>query len=177
MSQILLVLGSAREGRAADGVGQVIKGALEELGAEVSVADLKQINLPFFDEAKTPSDDSFEFNNQAAKDWSAMVQTANGVIFLTPEYNHGTSGILKNAIDWLYKEWADKPVTVVGYGWSGAPFARTHLSDTLNHLKTKLQEDTASLCFMKEINVDGCDIDGQAKEAVLPRLKEFLASL
>ena len=50
-----------------------------------------------------------------------------GTSFVTPEYNHSTSGVLKNAIDYLYAEWNNKAMGVVSYGAVGGARAAEHL--------------------------------------------------
>src|SRR6202042_1931078 len=52
------------------------------------------------------------------KAWSAAIASFDGYVFVTPEYNHGTSGVLKNAIDFLYGEWSDKAAGFIGYGYT-----------------------------------------------------------
>jgi NAD(P)H-dependent FMN reductase len=48
-------------------------------------------------------------------------------VIVTPEYNHGTSGVLKNALDYLYAEWNNKAVGFVSYGQVGGARAAEHL--------------------------------------------------
>ena len=48
--------------------------------------------------------------------WAAKIGSFDGYVFVTPEYNHGISGALKNAIDFLFREWNDKAAGFVSYG-------------------------------------------------------------
>jgi NAD(P)H-dependent FMN reductase len=174
MKKILVVLGSAREGRAADKVAKFIAGELSALGAEPTMADLATLSLPFFNNPMAPASEGFSSSEASVIAWGKMVKESDAVILLTPEYNHGTSAILKNAIDWLYSEWIEKPVLVIGYGWGGATFAITNILDSMTHLKAALQEDTASLFFMKSIGLDGEPIGDEAKTMVEPALKALV---
>jgi NAD(P)H-dependent FMN reductase len=177
MKKILVVLGSAREGRAADKIGAFVANELTSLGAEPILADLQKINMPFFNNPSAPMTDTFSTTEESVLAWGAMVKESDGVVFLTPEYNRNTSAILKNAIDWLGPEWADKPVTVIGYGWGGASFAIPLVVQSMNHLKAAVQEESAGLYFMKSIGVDGEPIGDEAKIMVEPVLKALLKAL
>ncbi|MBI2590288.1 MAG: NAD(P)H-dependent oxidoreductase [Candidatus Blackburnbacteria bacterium] len=81
---------------------------------EVELLDLEKINLPFLDEPLTPSEK--QYSKEHTKKWSEIINAADGFIFVTPEYNHSVSPVLKNAIDYLWYEWNYKPVTFVSYG-------------------------------------------------------------
>jgi NAD(P)H-dependent FMN reductase len=174
MKKILVVIGSARPGRAADKVAQFVADEVTALGAEPVIADLQKINLPFFNNPLPPASEGYTTNEPSVLAWSEMVKSSDGVILLTPEYNHGTSGILKNAVDWLFSEWVEKPVAIIGYGWSGATFAIPSLSESMRHLKAAVQEDSSSLFFMKSIGTDGEPIGDEAKIAVEPAIKALI---
>ena len=60
-------------------------------------------------------------------EWAAKIGSFDGFIMVTPEYNHSTSGALKNAIDFLYAEWNNKAVGFVSYGAVGGARAVEHL--------------------------------------------------
>ena len=174
MKKILVVIGSAREGRAADKVAKLVSDELTALGAEPVLADLAQINIPFFTAAVAPASENYTITDPAAAKWSTMVKESDGVVLLTPEYNHGTSAILKNAIDWLAAEWIEKPVGVIGYGWSGATYAIPSVVESMKHLKSAVVPETGSLFFMKTIGVDGESMGDEAKAAVEPVLKALV---
>jgi NAD(P)H-dependent FMN reductase len=176
MKKVLVVIGSARQGRSADGVAKLVSSELTAMNVEPVMADLKEINLPFFDDSNTPSSENYIPSSQNAQKWTQMVADADGIIFLTPEYNHGTSAIIKNAIDWVYAPFENKPVSLIGYGWGGAPFAIASLTETLNHVKTNLQPTTASLFFMKNIGVDGAAMEDSAT-TIKPTLAELVTTL
>lgn len=91
--------------------------------------------------------------------WQKLIDWAEAVIMLTPEYNSGIAPAQKNAIDWLYKEWQGKPVIVVGYSWSGAANSCKHLSEVLIRVGAKEALPAIELSFGKEITPNGEVID------------------
>ncbi len=76
--------------------------------------DLKEINLPLMDEPKHPR--LAEYEHEHTKRWSATVARADAYVFVTPEYDFGPPASLINALQYLVKEWAYKPVGLVSYG-------------------------------------------------------------
>jgi NAD(P)H-dependent FMN reductase len=174
MKKILVVIGSAREGRAADKVAKLVADELTALGAEPTMADLQKIGMPFFNNATAPASETYVPTEPSVIAWSNMVKESDAVVLLTPEYNHGTSAILKNAIDSLGSEWIGKPAAVIGYGWSGANFAIANVTESMTHLKAVMQEDTASLFFMKSIGLDGEAMGDEAKTMIQPLMKTLV---
>lgn len=81
---------------------------------KVELLDLQEINLPFLDEPVPPS--MHQYSKEHTRRWSKKISQADGFIFVTPEYNHGVSPALKNAIDYLFYEWHYKPVSFISYG-------------------------------------------------------------
>jgi NAD(P)H-dependent FMN reductase len=93
--------------------------------AEYEFVDLADFNLPLLDEAAPASFD--QYTQPHTKAWSETIASFDGYVFVTPEYNHSTSGALKNAIDFLYKEWNNKAAGFVSYGSAGGTRAVEHL--------------------------------------------------
>lgn len=115
MPHLQIVIASTRPGRAGERFGLwFAEEARRHGGFDVEVVDLAQVALPFFDEPKHPR--FGEYVHQHTKDWSATVERADAFVFVAPEYNHGYNAVLKNAIDFLHNEWADKPAGFVSYG-------------------------------------------------------------
>ncbi len=124
--KIGIIVGSTRPGRKALTVAQwVHEHAVRKGNAEYEIVDLQDYALPLLDEAKPPAMGQYE--HEHTKRWSAQIASLDAFIFVTPEYNHGTSGALKNAIDFLYREWGNKAAGFVGYGQVGAARAVEHL--------------------------------------------------
>lgn len=160
MSNILVVIGSARPGRVADKVLEYIKSDLDKReGVTYSVADLKEVNLPFFENENTPTSPEYTITDPVVAKWSEQVQAADSVLFITPEYNHTLSAIQKNAIDSLGPDWVEKPVSAVAYGWSGGSLAVLTLREVLENLKADAKHAIAQLGFMKDLNPDGTLLD------------------
>lgn len=156
MSNILVVIGSARKGRVADKVLEYIKQDIDgREGVNYTVADLKEINMPFFDNELSPNNDAYTITNPQVQAWSEMVQAADSVLFITPEYNHTLSAIQKNAIDSLGADWNDKPVTAVAYGWSGGALAVNTFREAIGNVKADVKPTIAQLGFMQDLNPDG----------------------
>jgi NAD(P)H-dependent FMN reductase len=85
--------------------------------AEFELVDIEEYGLPLLDEPVPPS--MGQYSHPHTKRWSAKIASFDGYVFVTPEYNHGTSGALKNAIDYLYAEWNNKAAGFVSYGSAG----------------------------------------------------------
>ncbi len=134
--KLLVVIGSVREGRAGDAISRMVTNQLEESGASFNVADLKELDLPFLNQEIEPSDSDKKYDDARVQKWSNMVDEADAFIFVTPEYNHGPPASLKNALDWLYPEWENKPAAIVAYGGMGGVRAIEQLK--LNMLTLKL---------------------------------------
>lgn len=180
MSKILVVTGSVRPNSANEKMVPYVVELLESKGADVTVADLKALNLPFFDAPLPPSSPDFVPTNDAAKQWTQMVTEADGVVFVTPEYNHTMSPVQMNAIDWIGKEWKGKPISLVGYGWrSGASQAHAAAREALAvNLKAEVLDTQANLYFAKDLHPDGSVADTVVvKRKVEAVLNEILAEV
>jgi NAD(P)H-dependent FMN reductase len=126
MNRIGIILGSTRPGRRGAQVASwVLDVASKRTDAEFELIDLVDYPLPHLDEPMPPS--FGQYQNQHTKDWAASISRFDGSVFVTPEYNHSTSGVLKNAIDYLYSEWHNKAMGVVSYGVVGGARAAEHL--------------------------------------------------
>ncbi len=118
-----IILGSTREGRSSDKIAKNLKEIANKRDDIVTeIIDLKDYNLPFFNEA-TPPASREKITDLAIKKWSEKIREMDAFVIVLPEYNSGYPGVLKNAMDSLYKEWNNKPVGFVGY--SGGPSGAT----------------------------------------------------
>ena len=118
MIKIGIIVGSTRPGRKALDVARwVLDIAGMRADAVFELVDIQDFNLPLLDEPVPPS--LGQYSQPHTRAWAAAIAGFDGYVFVTPEYNHGTSGALKNAIDFLYKEWNNKAAGFVGYGSAG----------------------------------------------------------
>lgn len=177
MANILVVTGSVRPDSVNEKIVPLVTAELDKQGATISIADLKEINLPFFDGSTSPLAPDFEPTNEAAQQWTQLVADADGVVFVTPEYNHLPSPVQLNAIDWIGKEWEGKRVALVGYGWSGASQAHAAVREALAvNLKAIIGDDQANLFFMKDLGLDGSVTDeAVVGEKIAAAVTELLA--
>src|SRR5258705_10596512 len=115
MLRIAIIIGSTRPGRNGEAVGKwVYEIAQKRSDAEFELVDIKNFNLPLLDEPMPPI--MGQYSKPHTKAWAAKIGSFDGYVFVTPEYNHGTSGALKNAIDFLFAEWNNKAAGFVSYG-------------------------------------------------------------
>jgi NAD(P)H-dependent FMN reductase len=126
MLKIAIVTGSTRPGRNNESVSKwVLENASHRNDAEFELVDIASYNLPLFDEPMSPL--WGRYTHEHTKAWSERIAPFDAYIFVTPEYNHSTSGALKNAIDFLYREWNNKAAGFVSYGGHGGIRAVEHL--------------------------------------------------
>ena len=134
MLRIAIIIGSTRPGRNGEAVARwVYEIAQQREDAEFELIDIKDFNLPLLDEPVPPS--LGQYTKEHTKAWAAKIDPFDAYIFVTPEYNHGTSGALKNAIDFLYKEWTNKAAGFVGYGSALGARAVEHLRLVMGELQ------------------------------------------
>ncbi|MDZ7785914.1 MAG: NAD(P)H-dependent oxidoreductase [Candidatus Saccharibacteria bacterium] len=131
-----MVIGSVRKGRTADAVARMVTNQLDDIGAEYEVADLKELDLPFVNQETIPGAANEQYEDERVRTWSKKVKASDAFILVSAEYNHGPPASLKNAIDWLFGEWHNKPAAIVGYGGMGGTRAAAQLK--LNILRVKL---------------------------------------
>jgi NAD(P)H-dependent FMN reductase len=133
MIRIAVIVGSTRPGRKAlDVANWVMDIAALRGDAAFELVDIQDFNLPLLDEPAPPS--LGQYSQPHTKAWAAKIAPFDGFVFVTPEYNHATSGALKNAIDFLYKEWNNKAAGFVGYGSAGGARAIEHLRLVMGEL-------------------------------------------
>src|SRR3712207_4930487 len=118
MIRVGIITGSTRPGRNNEAVANwVHQIANARKDAEFELVDISDYKLPLLDEPVPPS--MGQYSKPHTKAWAQKIESFDAYVFVTPEYNHGTSGALKNAIDYLYREWNNKAAGFVGYGGSG----------------------------------------------------------
>ncbi len=144
MLKIAIILGSTRPQRNGKAVAQwVHELAQERNDAEFELIDLAHVDLPLLDEPVPPS--LGKYSKPHTKQWSATIDGFDAFIFVTAEYNHGIPGALKNAIDFLYKEWNNKVAGFVGYGSAGGSRAVEQLRLVMAELQVATVRGQVSL--------------------------------
>jgi NAD(P)H-dependent FMN reductase len=118
MLKLAILTGSTRPGRVNPSVARWVHDlASKRDDAEFELVDIADFELPLLDEPIPPSQGKYSQPHTQA--WAAKIASFDGYVFVTPEYNHGISGALKNAIDFVYAEWNNKAAGFVGYGSAG----------------------------------------------------------
>jgi len=134
MIKIATIIGSTRPGRNGEAVARwVHEIAQKRSDAEFELVDIADFDLPLLDEPVPPS--MVQYTKPHTKAWSEKIAAFDGYVFVTPEYNHATSGALKNAIDYLYVEWNNKAAGFVGYGSAGGTRAVENLRLIMGELQ------------------------------------------
>ncbi len=146
MPKIKVIIGSTRPNRFGPSAAKWIMDlSAQEKDATFELIDLAEIKLPFLDEPQPPAAEE-TYVQDHTKAWAEIIGDADGFVFVTPEYNHGVSPSLKNAIDFLGKEWYYKPVAFVSYGAdAGGARSVEHLRGTVAWLRMYDLHDTVLL--------------------------------
>lgn len=134
MSHIQIIIGSTRPGRVGPKIAEwFLDQVKDNKNATYELIDLEEINLPMLDESKLPAQGQYE--HQHTKEWSEIIKRGDAFVWVTPEYNHGASPVLTNAINYLYNEWLYKPVSFLGYGGMGGTRAIEQLVTVASELE------------------------------------------
>ncbi|MES2771186.1 MAG: NAD(P)H-dependent oxidoreductase [Pseudomonadota bacterium] len=130
--QIAVVVGSLRK----DSFNRKLASAVAKLApAEFSFKHIEIGDLPLYDQ------DNDAHPSESSKRLKAEIVAADGVLFVTPEYNRSIPGVLKNALDLASRPygqsaWAGKPAGILGVsvGAIGTSMAQQHLRNILAYL-------------------------------------------
>jgi NAD(P)H-dependent FMN reductase len=149
-----IISASTRAGRKGIAVARWFQRfASEHGGFDVELVDLAEVGLPVFDEPNHPR--LRQYVHQSTKDWSATVSRADAFVFVTPEYNHSFPASLKNALDHLSVEWADKAAGLVSYGGVSAGLrAATAIKPVLASLRMLPVVEAVSIPFFAQFLTD-----------------------
>jgi NAD(P)H-dependent FMN reductase len=126
MTRVAIVIGSTRPGRNGETVARWVHDlATKRDDAQFALVDLRDFDLPHLDEPMPPA--MGQYRHPHTRAWAETIASFDAFVFVTPEYNHSTSAALKNAIDFLHAEWANKAAGFVSYGADGGTRAVEHL--------------------------------------------------
>src|ERR1700722_163793 len=149
MARIGIILGSTRPNRNGEQVARWgYHVASRRGGAAFELIDLRDYPLPHLDEPLPPA--MGQYQNEHTRQWADKIASFDGFVIVTPEYNHSTSGVLKNAIDYLYAEWNNKAVGFVSYGSVGGARAVEHLRLVAGELQMADVRQQVALSLLTE---------------------------
>lgn len=177
-----IVIVSTREGRKGEAIAKWFDTRARAHGAfDVELVDLAEVNLPLFDEPEHPR--LRQYRHEHTKRWSERVERADAFVFVTPEYNFSAPPSIANALDYLFHEWAYKPVAFVSYGGAsggtrGVQMIKLHATG----LRMMPIPDTVVLPFFaKMFAADGTfhpvEAQQKATDAMLTELKRWADAL
>jgi NAD(P)H-dependent FMN reductase len=157
--RVAVIIGSTRPARICPGIASwVLRAAQEVSPLTYQLIDLAEINLPFLDEPVKAA--LRQYQHEHTRAWSRLISSYDGFIFVFPQYNWGYPAPLKNALDFLYHEWAGKPASYVTYGTRGGNKGAEQIRGVLEGLKMR-ELDTHLEVF---ISADEVDDDGQIRD-------------
>ena len=182
MPRLSIIIGSTRPGRAGLPIADWFADrARAHGGFEIDLVDLAELNLPMLDEPNHPR--LRQYTHQHTKDWSARVAGSDAFVIVTPEYNHGYSAAVKNAIDYLHHEWHYKPVGFVSYGGVAAGTrAMQQLKQVVTALRMLPLTDAVNIPFHTQFldddgRVQANEVMEQAADVMLDELLRVEATL
>lgn len=168
MTKIAIIVGSTRPGRKAEEVARWVHDlAITRDDATFEIVDLADYPLPHLDEPAGAGTGPQHYSHPHTREWAAKIAAFDGYVFVTPEYNHSTSGVLKNAIDFLYAEWGNKAAGFVSYGGTGGTRAVEHLRLIMGELRVADVRHQVALSLFTDFDADGTLVPGAHQEPTL----------
>jgi NAD(P)H-dependent FMN reductase len=172
-----IIIGSTRPGRAGKPIADWFTSiASRHTSFEARVLDLKEIDLPFLDEAEHPR--FKKYAHEHTKKWSALVEGCDAFVLVSPEYNYGYSAPLKNALDCVYREWNHKACGFVSYGGvAGGTRAVQQLKQVTQCLQMASPAEAVVLPMFAKHLVDGAFVADEHVEKAAYAMLDALAKL
>jgi len=162
--KVQVIVGSTRPGRSTPKIAQWVINEAKNIGFDqAEMVDLADYNLPFFDEPVPPQYNPDRTPNEKAKKWLDKLAEADVYVLVTAEYNRSTSGVLKNALDYVDFQFTKKPVALVGHGSTGGAQAVASLRGVLSGLKAA---QTPTVTYFSERAGEVIDESGNLDEKI-----------
>jgi NAD(P)H-dependent FMN reductase len=178
MHRLTVIVASTRPGRVGRRIGDWFAAIAEaDDRFRVRLVDLAELNLPFHDEPNQPSDGG-PYLYEHTRRWSAIVDASDAFVLVMPEYNRGYSAPLKNALDYLYREWHHKPVGIVSYGMTSAGLRAAELvTPVLVALKMLPVPECVAVPLRQALDPDGRVVPTPAMAPAAVEMLDELADL
>lgn len=178
---IKVIVGSSRANRFSEKPAEWILGeARQRSELDVELLDLRNYELPFFEEAMPPGLARDGYTNPAVVRWRDKVREADGFIVCTPEYNHGYPAVLKNALDYVYFAWSRKAVAFVSWGGAGGTRAVEQLrlvAVELDMAPLRAAVHISNPWFIKDVSEIASEANQLAAKALLDQLTWWSGAL
>ncbi len=176
MTRIAIIIGSTRPGRKSEAVARWVHGIAEQRGdAAFEIVDLADFGLPLLDEPVPAAAAAGNYTCAHTRPWAAKIGSFDGYVFVTPEYNRSTSGVLKNAIDYLYVEWNNKAAGFVSYGFLGGTRAVEQLRLMMGELQVAVVRTQVALSLADFTEGTGFAVTAQHEALVQDMLGQVVA--
>ncbi len=156
--KIGIIVGSIRTGRSAESVGAWVKSVADARGdenVEYEILDLKSFDIPLLTAEILPFMANKQYDDPRVQAWGDAVDAYDAYVFISPEYNHGVPGALKNAVDSLGAEWMGKPVGIVSYGAEGGVRAVEQWRTILANFSMFVVRSQVSMSIFTEFDEQG----------------------
>ncbi len=173
--KIGIISGSVREGRRSDLIAAwVEEQARKRTEAEFEVITLADFDVPVLTSATIPGAADKKYDDERVQRWSDAIDACDGFIFITPEYNHGVPGGLKNAFDSLGSEWAGKAAALISYGADGGIRAVEQWRQIIPNFQTVVVRAQVSLNLFTEFGKDGLTLEGRRADELGTLLDQLI---
>ena len=171
---LTVIIASTRPGRVGLPIANwFLERAKKDGRFDIVVADLKEVNLPIFDEPKHPRFQQYE--HEHTKRWSAIVAAADAFVIVTPEYNFSPPPSIVNALDYVFREWQHKPAGFVSYGGvSGGIRSVQAIKLMLTALKVMPIPEAVTIPFFFKMMNEGVFTGSEELDKAIPAMLDEL---
>lgn len=151
---IAIIMGSTRPTRIGPVITKWVQSSIATSARlDFEAIDLAEWDLPLYNEPGMPR--KGEYVHEKTRQWSEKINTMDGFIFITPQYNFGYPAVLKNAIDYLYHEWTQKPTMVISYANRGGGKAAAQLRQVLEGVRMDITETMPAIQIKEFVDEAG----------------------
>lgn len=184
--KIGIIVGSIREGRLGDQIGQWAMRVAQTRAAEateaanatapeVTLIDLKDFDLPLYAAEVLPAMANKQYADSRVQEWSNAIDACDAFLFITPEYNHSVPGAMKNAVDSLGPEWQGKPLGFIGYSATGGIRAVEHWRAIMANFQCRMLRTQLDFSIFGDVTEGEFSPERRAEDTLVRMIGELVA--